>query len=349
MRTLLVILLLAGFSGAHIVAAPSLSAPKEVDLGRLNVNRLEKFKFTVRNDSAKAIKVTAIKTSCSCTDVKLDGDMTLGAGAERIMTGAVNFGGALGSHETLVGITYQGQNEQMRETAVPIRGKVVAAVVLNKALLDFGQLDIDAGIQTLAVEAAKGNSGEEWDSIRPISPVEHITVTVEEGTEMGQRLAVRLDPKGLPISTFRTTVTLQLFRRGQSLPHKIELPVTARIKGPLKATPAGIYLGAIVPGIPLERSIVISASSGIDLRELIVEKQPEGGMAELKNLASGAARVDIRIIPPARQAPFNVLLGLLHTGSGTRLSIQIIGTLKSTDTTSLIIGDDLPQNMQKQK
>lgn len=317
---------LAKSANSSAFADTKLFVPKEVDVGRLRVNQPVKFKFAVKNSSTEEIAITRIKTSCPCAAVKLEGDMTLEAGGERIMTGTINFGSDLGRDETRVVITYQDKRQQVGETVVPIRGKVIAAAVLNQASLDFGAIDMSAGPQALIVKAKRGNSGEEWDSIRATSTDAHVVVASSNNSADVWQVAVQLSPSGLPISTFRGAVTLQLLHHDTPLPNEIELPITGRITGPIRASPGFIYLGVVSPGQRVERLVSFS-SSVVDLRELEVEGQPEGVEAKFTNLASGSAKLSVSVVPGRQVNTFSQTLSLLHPSSGLRVGILILGAI----------------------
>lgn len=331
MRFFVVCFLIVCFSGSNVFSETGLTAPKSVDVGRMRVNQTGRFEFAVKNTSGEEIEITGIKTSCSCTNVKLDGDQTMPAGAERVLTGEASFGGTPGNYETKVGIAFRGKSDHANESVVPIRGKVIADLVLDKPIIDFGPVDMNAGFQMATLTAKRGNSGEEWDSIRPVSTNEHVEVTMETLSEAQSRFTVRFNPSGLPMSMFHCTVKFQMLRKAEPLPHEIEVPVTARVKGPLKATPPSIYLGSVVSGDAINKEVMVF-SSELDLRELTVETQPENGLAKINTTESGTAKIKLRIVPRGTAQPFSDTLIIVHKPSRTKLMIPVLGFVKSADT-----------------
>lgn len=321
---------IAALSTLSVAASADLKVPDKVDVGRIKGNELHKFEFTIKNTSDVNLEITKVASSCSCTNVKLDGSETLAPGAERIVSGDVNFGGTLGSYETKVTIDSRSKSGNIQTAMVPIRGQVIAALVLEKTYIDFGEVDLAATPQVVTIEAKRGNSGEEWDTIQAESENKYLNVMVEKDSEKVFHITIRFNPSGLPISIFRGAVKLRLLQKDQLLPDKIELPITARIKGPLKATPASIYLGAIAPGQTLERAIIVS-SSKLDLREMTIEKQPHDGLAIIEDSEEGVDKISVRVAPTVGNHTFTEMLVLLHKPSGIRLNIPILGTVKNAD------------------
>lgn len=307
----------------------ALSTPRKVDVGDLRVGELGNLSFSIRNDSDREIEIARITPSCTCTDVKLVGDTTLTPGAERTITGNVSLSGTPGFYETKIGIVF-GAGDEQYETTVPVRGQLVVALALEKPHIDFGEIDLNAGLQTISIGAKRGNSGEKWSSIQPVVRNEHLSVTVEEVSNTLSQLVVRFTPSGLPISTFRSIIKLRLIGQdGEALPGEIEIPVNARIKGPLRASPASIYLGVITPNTAFERSVVIS-SNGLDVRGLAIGENPKNGTADITYTRDGKARLTVRITPAIDKA-FNDGLTLVHSSTGIRLAIPIIGALKTVN------------------
>lgn len=307
------------------IANGSITVPESVDVGKVRGNELRKFEFVLSNPTSEDITVVGIKTSCACTNVELQGSKKLVPGAKGTVTGDVNFGGALGNYETKVAITAQSTNGKSEEVTIPVRGKVIADMVLEKSRIDLGKVDIGAGPQVVTVDATRGNSGELWEDVIAKGDSDHLSASTEATPEKA-RLTVRFDPSELPISTFRGNVKIQLFHDDQPLANEIDLPVTARITGPLKATPSSIYLGAVEPGQSVSRSITIR-STGLDLQELVVEEQPLSGRAEIKRSDKQSAMLTFSLTPTQGEKTISQALTLLHKPSHVRLRIPILGII----------------------
>lgn len=309
-------------------AETDLLGPKIVDVGHARINEIKKFAFSLENASDAEIKITTVKTSCSCIKLQLDGAEKLTPGAKRTIIAHVAFGANIGVYQGMVNIAYRTEGGHPKQIAIPIRGKAVAPIVLEKPVIDFGDVDLNASPQSMTIEIMRGNSGEAWDSIEAVGGSEHPNVTVQADSDLPLRLAVRLDPLGLPISTYRRVIKLRLLYDGRPLLYEIELPVTARIKGPIKVVPASIYLGAMAPGTAHDRLIELS-SSHLDLTEVTIEKQPESGFAEIVYADNNAARIKLRVIANIHKKVLTETLALIHQSSGVRIYIPLIGGLKN--------------------
>ncbi len=324
-KTLLCLAL--AFAFRSIASATSLTAPETVEVGRLKTNEVGKFEFTVRNDSSEKIKIGGIRTSCSCTNVRIEGSETLEPGADRTITGNVNFGSKIGDYETKVLVAYESKNGESPEKIVRVQGKVAAALVFDRPRIDFGDVDLSDEPRILTVMAKRGNSEEQWDSIAATARNEHLTISAEKVTEDIIRITARLDPSGLPIASVRDTVEITILNSGVTGTEKFELPVSARITGPLKATPASIYLGAVKADEVIDRSITVT-STDLDLRELVICSQGKENQSEIGRREKNKAVVTVRLRPSSDV--IGETLNLFHRTSGIRISVPVVGFVRET-------------------
>lgn len=327
---ILALMLTALSSGPEILGDTGLAVPEYIDVGQVQLNEVRKFQLPVKNNSSKEVNIADIKSSCSCTNVGLTGNQTILAGAERVVTGNVNFGNALGHRETSVSISYRDGGGDSTKVVVPVRGKVVASIVLEKRHIDFGAMALESDRQIRTIEVKRGNADQLWDSIQLICKDEHVTAKLDDGEKSVWRISLHLDPAGLPISAFRSTVELKLSFQGKLLSEEIQIPVLARITGPMKATPTAVYLGARIPEETIDRSVAIFSSS-LDLRELAILEKPAGIDAKITPSGASAAKLHLTVTIPSSAGPLSQTLALLHRPTGVRLSIPIIGIVKKPD------------------
>lgn len=328
--SVLVIALITMLLESKVVAEPHLSAPRIVDVGVLQLNESRQFKFAVENITGEAIEITGINASCSCITLRLDGAETISSGAKRTLSGTVVFGGSIGAYETKIDIAYQAKSGISGKLTVPVRCLMIAAVVLDKSVVDFGKVDLHAGVQIATVEARRGNSGEEWDAIQPIPGSEHLDVSILKDADAGYRLLVKFDPSKLPIAGFRDTIKLRLLQKGEALSALIEFSVTARVIGPLKVTPDPVYLGAVNKGQQLEKVLTVS-SRGLDLNDLIVSHLADDLQARIEHLGNGTAKVHLGLTAPSSEGSLNRTLTLYHIASGIEVKIPVFGLVADGD------------------
>ena len=304
----------------------SLTGPEAVDVGKLRVNELKKFTFPIKNRSEVPVEVTGINASCSCTNVDLQGSKSLSPGEERIITGSVNFGGTIGHYTTTIAVTTKDATGNTEEVAIALRGKVVAALVLDRTRIDLGNVDIAAGPQVTTLDATRGNSGEQWDEVKSEADSTSLQARPESAADR-VRVTIQFDPGELPLSTFRGNIKLRVFRKGIPLAESFEVPVIAHITGPLTVTPRSIYLGAVAAGQSLTRTLIIRSSS-LDLRELKIEEQPTQGKAEIHRADNQTASVIVAFTPTQGIGAIADTVVVSHRSTGIRIKVPILGAIK---------------------
>lgn len=326
-RFFALIFLTASFSGSLGFAENELSVPKTVETGQLRGNAFRTFRFVIKNISTEELEITGILTSCTCTDVQIRGGTVLASSEEREVHGSVNFGAAPGLFETKVILAFRPRNGREQKTVVPVCGKVVADLILQTSIVDFGEIDVAQGIRSMTIETQRGNSGDTWDSIKPECESKSVSAIAEILPEGRSRINVQLDPRTLPIGQFRSSLNLHLAQNGKRVGVPTALTVTAKVKGPLTATPGFVYLSAMNANALVEKFVDVSSST-LDLRTLTVEKSGSAITVQMTENGEHSVRLSIAIKAPDAPGAFNDKVIVSHPSSGTALQIRILGVVQ---------------------
>jgi hypothetical protein len=314
------------FAGPTVFRGSDLEVPTRIELNKLQPGETRGFNYVVRNDSSDHVEITSLRSSCACTNIKLEGETKLAPGAQRVVTGEVSLGRKIGSYEIPVYVVFRNSRGEEKVASTTLTGKVIAALVVNH--VNFGSIEVGDAPQVVSVTAAQGNSGEGWDEIQAIHDERGLSVALKKLPTGGCAVTVTIDPAVLPISQFRRTVRLSLSNGGLALPFQPTFTVGAQIKGPIKATPASIYLGATIPNQSVERVLRLSSQS-LDLRLLRVEKMASGLSAEMVGATKDSAEFKVSYVSPAEGGMFKASITFLHEPTGIRIEVPILGAARN--------------------
>lgn len=301
--------------------------PSSIELGQLQPNEPHRVEYTVKNNSNSKIEITKLDASCSCLELSLEGDGVMRPGEERKVVGSVDFGLKEGSHEVIAVVAYKDGAGRPMEASTPVRGLVKAALVLGNTVLDFGAVNASEKSRSGSVSIKPGQSGEKWDSINLEYERENLTASVEKLPDGSSQVSVVFDPAKLPISQFRQPIRLHLMRGPNELRYVPSFTVIAQIKGPMKASPPTVYLGAVKPKEKLERLITIS-SHDLDLRTVTIEGGSPMLLAETVEASANEARIRVEINAPEASGAFDDRLLIVHKESGVAMRLPIMGVVK---------------------
>ena len=309
-------------------AEPGLSVPANLNVGGVEIGSSRDFDFPVTNTSPGVLRVMAIHSTCSCTQVQFEGDTTLQPGAERKVSCQVSFSPPIGEYMAKVVLTVRDAAGNDSITVIPIRGIAVAPLVLEKPVVDFGTIDLRAGVQTAECGIERGNSTDIWDSLQAFAESRNLSITTERSDTRNFRVIIHLDPGTLPIGTYRDRIKIQMLDAGQPVKSPVDLPVVASIEGPFKVTPASVFIGSVPPNSKVERSLLLS-SSGSDLQNLIVERKPSDTEADITWVSDGLAKLTVKVSPAQTSGVLTEMLVILNKTTGTRLKIPILGIIRT--------------------
>ncbi len=327
LKTLAVITtLILAISVTPFTQAGNIKTPTAIDLGNVEVESLNSFKFTLRNNGTKRIEIGPLEASCSCTDVSLEGDSQMAPSEERTVSGNVHAGRISGAFSLKVsgfGLDNAGEAEKFY---VPVTGNVVTDLIPDKTVIYFGDVDQAVDPLSTTIKVLRGNSGRSWNDIEAVYDHRNLSVSISKVSENEFSVSLTLHTANLPFGPMLHSIKLYPVNAANRLAHSFDMQVRANLVGPIKVVPSSIYLGSLTQATKLERTIKIS-SSRLDTKHLRFASQTQ--FAKVDSMVTGQDFIQFHftIIAPMAAGPFSKKLSFADEQGQTRVEVPVLGSV----------------------
>lgn len=192
-----------------------IKAPALVECGRVAREQMSDFAFEVTNTDSTLARIVEVVSSCSCTNVTLEGAETLKSGDTRKVKGRIKFGHQIGRMEVTLNLRVSDSLGEERILAVPLRANVIAPLVLQQENLHFEDSISSSTTVEKVVTGKRGNAGIVYDEIVALSDFPWLEAKVSAPDRDSFSVAVTLNPKLAPLGHNRTHVRLRLMHEGK--------------------------------------------------------------------------------------------------------------------------------------
>lgn len=232
----------------------------KVNLGEVFLRQIVEHEFVLENRSDQPIVITRIEKSCSCTSVSLDSDVVR-PGASVKLGAAVATGGSLGELAVTVNPHWkiEGSKEE-HVMSLSINASVVALAVPDPELISFGEVNTDGGERTVDLALKRGPAAQEWNELSVAGGGTGITTDLQRRNENEWNLRVTLDPASWPAGRLQREVIVKFAHNGIDLKTDLRMPIEAKLVSNVRAEPATLYFGVILPNEATTKEVVLSVT-----------------------------------------------------------------------------------------
>lgn len=300
----------------------SLLIPEVVDVGAIYVNCARKFEFTIKNSSDGELEITRITPACSCTKTVMEGQKQLAPGDTRRIVGDFQASTTIGRIEATIEIDHRVNDGPVLTSRVSLVADVVTLAILDRSILNIGELDVAGPTGSISCLISRGNSRDRWTRIEVPNQSGDMKVTTNAEKDGNFRVNVQIFPSGMILGKFRNRMTLRFFNEDKLLDQEIPLIVCGRIIGPISATPATLFFG-VISDHPVERTFVISSPT-LNLRTLAYEQLGMSPHLRMEVVDDHTIFVTAAISVEVAKLADNRCLLFKHSPSGVKIAVPFL-------------------------
>ena len=232
--------------------AANMCVTKSHNFGTIAAGAKAEYRFVVKNLSVKEVHIASARTSCGCTDVRIE-NPTLQSYETGAIVASINsqrFRDQRGATITVV-IDRPSYAEVQLRVDVYIRGDIVLA----PASIHFGDVRVGKSAERELTVTRYGNPS--WKIREVTSRNPHLTASMAETQRTGQqvayRLKVRLDEQA-PDGPLQEALTLTTSDGDQT---RIPVMVEGQLLPTISVAPKNLFLGVVAPGAETTKQIVV--------------------------------------------------------------------------------------------
>ncbi len=224
--------------------------------------------FVVTNPYNEEVHIAHVRSSCGCTQPRIEGD-TLKPNESGRIVAAFNTQAFTGQRGATITVTFD--RPRWAEVQLQVKGYIRTDVVLSPNYVNFGSVaEGQPSEKKIRIEYA-GRGDWQITGVRSNSPF--VTADVKETKRQGGRIAYELDVKlaeGAPKGYLNDKLTLLTNdRRATQFPINVE----GRIVAELTVSPASLLLGNVQPGQEITKQIVVKGIEPFKIVDIRCDEQ----------------------------------------------------------------------------
>ena len=247
MRYLSVFMVLYALLAANRAAgenwAPALFAIKSHDFGTIAAGAKAEFAFVMKNDYAKEIHIASVRSSCGCSDVKIQ-NATLQPYETGTIIASVNSERLRGRQSSTITVVFD--RPTYAEVQLYIKVFIRGDMLLTPASIEFGELPLGKSAEKQLTVTRYGDP--DWKLLDVTCDNPHLRASFEETVrskqEVTYRLKMSLDdqtPDGFLNEAALLTTTDDEATR-------VPVLVQGKIVPKIAVAPQDLFVGVLAPG-----------------------------------------------------------------------------------------------------
>ena len=207
-----------------------------LDLGDVSVGETSQKPFRVFNDTSTPIVITGWIPSCHCMQANFSPGIILpGKSSDAYVqtTGTT----PLGTHAAVIAVRWHFLgNDLVRTDNLIVSAKYVCPLSLSEGRLDFGAISLHC-IPTKTLDVSPGNEVNKWNNLAIVPASDRLSTHIQP-TPSGFRIHTQIDPRGLPLGIWKSSIKVYTLQNGTKTGEAIDIPVVARVEGSFSIKPS---------------------------------------------------------------------------------------------------------------
>jgi hypothetical protein len=272
-------------------------------MGTLLQNEVKAYDFTFTNRSDSSILIDHIEKTCTCTNFSFSTPEIASHGQLKLKV-TVDALNRIGLFYTKLIVYWKKKNSlDIHHIDLNISGTSKPLALVNPGNVDFGTVQSTGAIIRTEIRIRQDNSTARWNSLAASSKHLGLLTTRSDGDYV---IGASFNPGLAAIGLFHDSILVTLSKGELGTAHDFQVPVFARVIGPLEATPPSIYLGAVRQNVTVRGSILLRSTAGQSLAGLPLEiKHGPHISCSYSNRNTGAIAIDYAFVssgPPGDQS-----------------------------------------------
>jgi hypothetical protein len=238
------------------------------DFGAVARGSKTEFLFEFENIYKEDVHVASVRSSCGCTDAKIEADLvkTWEKGAIKAVFNTRAF---LGHRSATLTVTFD--KPYFAEVQLSVRGYIRGDVVFDPGSVVFNDVDQGAAAERVVNVSYAGRSTWEIVDVRSANPHFEVELLDENraGGRVSYKMLVRLKGDAAE-GYFQDQLVIVTNDLSMS---RLELPVEGRVASALTVSPASLFLGVLKPNQKVTKKLVVRGKTPFKIVDI---KCPNG-------------------------------------------------------------------------
>ena len=282
-----------------------LASPNIHDFGSVPSQQIFSYAFNLNNESNEDIRIENVSVSCGCVGVAIDKTVVNPHGTSKLIASlsTEDKSGKVGAK--LIVSWYSIKSRRRGEISLFLKANAESIAIINPPILDYGMVDVKEGNLSLPIHIKKSNSTLKWNEIDVLNGNgDKPKVIFFKNTEA--IVTTEFTPHGKLIGTYRDRLSL-IFKDGShDKGYAVEIPIVAKIVGPVRVVPSSLYIGALQTGATYSGSFRVSSQSHAEMQIInIQDRLPMVVHTTVKGLSRGLFDVLYAIKVPSISGEFS--------------------------------------------
>ncbi len=235
------------------------------DFGTIARGTKAEHTFMLRNTTAGEIHIAGIRSSCGCTQVRLEDEKwTIQPGESASIVAAINSSSYVGAKSATITVAFD--RPAPAEVQLHVNTYIRGDVLIQPGNVQFGAIPRGKAVEKQLQVTRSGRSGWQVLDANCVNP--HVTCkaieTHRDGNKVSYEIQVRLD-ETVPAGYLRDHVILVT---NEQRYREIPLPIEAHVLADVSVSPASLFLGVVQPGEEVSRQLVVRGNKPFRIKQV---------------------------------------------------------------------------------